>query len=534
MQSHDAPPPGVAGIRTYATLVDLIADAAQNAPTRCALRAGDVALTYAQYARAIAGFAQHLRQLGAAGRTVTVILRNGPEIAVSLFAIFQSGACANPVNADYTPRELGQILADSQPHLIVTRPELAAGVRAALPPGCSAGWIVLPEDPADGLATWTGASGEPPAPSVIDPDAVALLQYTGGTTGLPKGVELTHRQLATNIAQRERVLPSVDGDRVLCMMPLFHSFAMAMGLFLAAYARGTLVILPRYRPDWVIEAIADHAITVLPAGPTVFRGLLAALGDHGGKLGSLRVCYSGSAALSADTLQRWEARTGCHIYEGYGQTEAGPILTYAGPGHPAPAGSVGFPLSGTTLQIVDTETGRRVLQAGELGEIRARGPQIMRGYRNRPDATAEALRDGWLYTGDIGQFDDQGALFIRDRKKDMVVTGGFNVYPREVEEVLASHPGVCLAAVVGAPDPYRGEILRAAVQLFPHADCTEPELLSWCAAQLVKYKLPRNITFFELPLTQAGKIDKRAVAAKLADAQEPGTDSAKQAADAAI
>lgn len=517
MQSHDAPPPGVAGIRTYATLVDLIADAAQNAPTRCALRAGDVALTYAQYARAIAGFAQHLRQLGAAGRTVTVILRNGPEIAVSLFAIFQSGACANPVNADYTPRELGQILADSQPHLIVTRPELAAGVRAALPPGCSAGWIVLPEDPADWLATWTGASGEPPAPSVIDPDAVALLQYTGGTSGLPKGVELTHRQLATNIAQRERVLPSVDGDRVLCMMPLFHSFAMAMGLFLAAYARGTLVILPRYRPDWVIEAIADHAITVLPAGPTVFRGLLAALGDHGGKLGSLRVCYSGSAALSADTLQRWEARTGCHIYEGYGQTEAGPILTYNSPSFPMKPGRVGVALPDTEVQVVDLDTGRIVLPPGESGEVRARGPQIMQGYWQRPEETAAALRDGWLYTGDIGVFDADGHLAILDRRKEMVITGGYNVYPREVDDVLLLHPAVQEAAAFGVPDAYRGEVVHAHVVL--RGEATVDDLLAHCRANLAAYKIPVSLRIVAaIPKTKIGKIDKAAL--KLAHLQD--------------
>jgi long-chain acyl-CoA synthetase len=249
------------------------------------------------------------------------------------------------------------------------------------------------------------------------------------------------------------------------MMPLFHVFAVAMCLHLSAYCGGRLVIMPRYRADAVLDLIAAEKITRLPAGPTVFIGLLNHEKFAATDFSSLRTAYSGSAPLPEQTLRQWSAQTGTAILEGFGQTEAGPVLTYVREGSLFKVGSVGPALPQTAIEIVDAETGTKVLGVGEIREIRARGPQIMSGYRNRPKETAEALRDGYLYTGDIGELDADGYLYIRDRKKDLVIVGGYNVYPREIDEVLFAHPAVKEAASTGAPDAYYGETVRAFVVL---------------------------------------------------------------------
>jgi long-chain acyl-CoA synthetase len=346
-----------------------------------------------------------------------------------------------------------------------------------------------------------------PLPELPDPASTAVIQFTGGTTGRAKGVVLSHGAIAANIAQREAVLPTNWGDeRIICMMPLFHSFAAAMGLHLAVNAAGCLHILPRYRPDWVIDTIVQERITRLPAGPTVFNSLLAFDGLRRDRVVSLRSAWSGSAPLSAETLRRWEAATGVPLYEGYGQSEAGPILTYHGPGMVLKQGSVGPALADTQIEIVDVETGTRTMPVGDSGEIRARGPQLMTGYLDDAPATAAALRDGWLMTGDIGRLDADGYLFIEDRKKDMAIIGGYNVYPREVDEVMMTCPGVAEAAAVGVPDAYRGELLWA-FYAGEHVD-----LAGWLATRLVKYKHPARIIRLDmLPKTAVGKIDKQAL-----------------------
>jgi long-chain acyl-CoA synthetase len=285
-----------------------------------------------------------------------------------------------------------------------------------------------------------------------------------------------------------------------------------MCLHLAAYCRGALVILPRYRPELAIAALAAERITAFAGGPTVFTGMLAHPDLAAARFPSLRVSYSGSAPLPEEVLRRWEAATGCPILEGYGQTEAGPVLSFNPQDGRRKPGSVGIAVPGTAIEIVDTTTGTTVLPVGERGEIRASGPQIMRGYRNLPEETAAALREGWLYTGDIGELDGEGYLFIRDRKKDMAIVGGYNVYPREIDEVLFAHPDVLEVAAIGVPDAYRGEIIRAFVVPRPGRRPSGEELLAHCRANLAKYKVPASIELVAaLPKTSVGKIDKKAL-----------------------
>ena len=435
----------------------MLAAAAAARPDAEALVCGDRRLSYREYYEAVNGFAASL-----SGERIATVLGNSIEACVAMFGVLASGAQLVPMNPIYTKREIDEIVVDASPSKVVSEPfELKKGSARELP----------------------------------QEEDLALLQYTGGTTGKSKGVNLTHRAIATNVAQREALLPTkMDAERILCAMPLFHSYGMAMGLFLAANCRGTLVIMERYRPDELLHLIEQERITIFPGSPTIFTGLMAHADFARTDWSRVHTCYSGSAALPEETLRRWEQAVGAPVYEGYGQTEAGPVLSFNAVGKTRKPGSVGVPVPDTEIRIVE-------------GEIVARGPQIMQGYRNRPQETAEALRDGWLHTGDMGEFDADGYLYVRGRKKDMVIVGGYNVYPREVEEVLATHPAVAEAAVVGGPDAYKGECLHAYVTLREKTD--QDELLAYCAERLAKYKIPSTLEVLDaLPKTSVGKLDK--------------------------
>ena len=499
----------------FETVMHMLIDAAARAPDAEALICEERRLSYRGYLACVVGFARELERLGARGNRVALILGNSIETAIATFATHAAGAQLVPLNPMYTARELRQILEDAQPAVVLHEAANADIV------GPLAGEFGIPATLTLGaggrrLDGWrTETVDAPPLPA---PDAVATVQYTGGTTGRPKGVELTHRAIAINIAQREGLLPTApDRERLLCAMPLFHVYAVSMALHLAAYCRGALVILPRYRPERVLDALAREAITIFPGSPTIFTGLMGHADFAATDFSRLRLCYSGSAALPEETLRRWEAAAGCPVYEGYGQTEAGPVLSFNPVGRKSKPGSVGIPVPLTEIQIVDSVDGARVLGVGEQGEIRARGPQIMAGYRNLPRETADTLRDGWLYTGDIGELDADGWLFIRDRKKDMAIVGGYNVYPREIDEVLHLHADVLEAAAIGVPDAYRGEVIRAFVVARPGAAPDPAALRDHCARNLAKYKVPAAIEIVAgIPKTTVGKIDKQALRAMAA------------------
>jgi long-chain acyl-CoA synthetase len=432
----------------------MLAAAAAARPQGEALVCGDRRMTYGEYFSSVSHLSRQL-----SGERIATRFGNSIEACVAMFGVMASGAQLVPLNPLYTKREIDEIVADAQPASVLSSIELKPGKDIRLP----------------------------------DPESLALLQYTGGTTGKAKGVNLTHRSIAINVAQRETLLATAVGERVLCVMPLFHSYAMAMGLFLAANCRGTLVIVERYHPELVLQLIEQEKITIFPGSPTLFTGLMAHPDFHKTDWSSVHTCFSGSAALPEETLKRWEAVVGAPVYEGYGQTEAGPVLTFNSH-FGKKTGSVGKPVPLTEIRI-------------EEGEVLARGPQVMQGYRNRPQETAEALKDGWLHTGDMGELDADGYLYIKGRKKDMVIVGGYNVYPREVEEVLITHPAVAEAAVVGGPDAYKGEALHGYVAL--RAPVPVTSLLDYCRQHLAPYKIPSTLEILDaLPKTSVGKLDK--------------------------
>ncbi|MGE0565543.1 MAG: AMP-binding protein [Pseudolabrys sp.] len=494
--------------RIFPTVLHMLADAADRAPRHLALRCGDERLDYRDYVSCVAGLARELGDMR--GERVALVMTNSIDAAIATFGIWAAGAQAVPLNPAYTTHELRDIVADAAPTIIVCD---AAAKDALEPIAAKCGTArVIAVGPAARLNRWAGEGLA--LKDFPQPDDLAILQYTGGTTGRAKGVNLTHAAISTNVSQREALLPSGDDERILIVTPMYHSYAIAMGLLLAPYCRGTLSILARYRPDDTLRIIVDHRIRLFAGSPTLFVGLMAHEAFATTDFSSLGLCFSGSAALPEETLRRWESATGCPVCEGYGQSEAGPVLTFNPRQGARKIGSVGVAAPGTEVEIVDLETGTRKLATGEAGEIRARGPQIMAGYRNRPDETAEALRGGWLHTGDIGAFDADGYLFVRGRKKDMAIVGGFNVYPREVEEALCAHPAVAEAAVIGVPDSYRGEALVAYVVLRGTGGVDAQTLEAALASRLTRYKIPHDYRFCaELPKTAVGKIDKVALKA---------------------
>ena len=499
--------------RLHSSIVSMLDHTSNEWGAQAALVVDGQSLSYNELRACVLGLARWLALSGAAGQRVATLLPNSLTACIAPYAVAAAGAQHVPLNAQYTARELAYMLKDSAPALLLVDDALLDKVSllASELPGCV---IISSSQILQQLPAWCrdlqGNSLEAMYPAA---QALAILQYTGGSSGFPKGVHLSHRAIATNVSQRESVLPVGRGsERVLCVMPRFHSYAMAMGLFLCGYSGSTLVVLPGYHPERVLEAIAAYGITIFPGSPTIFTGLLACNAFASSDWRSVHTCYSGSAALQADIMRRWQEATGANIYEGYGQTEAGPVLTFNPSSGPVKIASVGVVLAQTEVQVVDLETGLRVLPPGEQGEIRARGPQVMDGYHGLPTETAESLRGGWLYTGDIGEFDADGYLYIRDRKKDLVIVSGYNVYPREVEEVLFTHPDVIDAAVVGQPDAYRGEVLRAFVVLRDGAVLDAQAMDDHCRLHLARYKVPAQIEQRPaLPKTSVNKTDKKLI-----------------------
>lgn len=353
----------------------------------------------------------------------------------------------------------------------------------------------------------------PSAPPNIEvkPQDIALLQYTGGTTGTSKGVILTHRNLVVNAVQCRNGLPKLrDGEEtVLAVLPFFHVFGMTVAMNLAIYAGFSMVLLPRFEVAKVLKAIDKYKPTFFPGVPTMYVAINNYPKLHRYDLSSLKFCLSGAAPLPLEVMERFEAITGSRIVEGYGLTEASPV-THCNPvwGLRKP-GSIGFPFPDTEARIVDPVTGAD-LPVGEIGELVVRGPQVMQGYWRRDQETANTLKEGWLFTGDLAKMDEDGYFYIIDRKKDLIIASGFNVYPREVEEVLYEHPKILEAAVVGVPDPYRGETVKAFVVLKKDQEATEEEILDFCRKNLAAYKVPTQIEFKDqLPKTLVGKVLRR-------------------------
>jgi long-chain acyl-CoA synthetase len=524
-------------------LQHLLDGAAARTPDRPAVTFFGRTLTYRALRDLSDRFAGGLQRLGfRPGDRVSLHLPNCPQFVVAYYGTLKAGGIVVPCNPLYTAREVAGQLADCGATWAVTLDLFADRVMQArsssalarvvvtrihefFPPVLRAlyplrarrhgQWPAVPADAA--VLRFADLLASPPVshPAAQAPDDLAVLLYTGGTTGTPKGVMLTHANLVANAHQVVAWSPSPPGEltTVLGVLPLFHAYGMTVVMNASLLRAGRMVLLPRFETDAVLRAIARIRPHHLPGVPTLYNALLAHPRLARYDLRSVRVCISGAAPLPAEVQARFERATGGALVEGYGLTEASPV-THVTPlvGVRKP-GSIGIPVPDTDARIVDAETGQRVLPPGEIGELVVRGPQVMRGYWNRPAETAAVLRDGWLYTGDLARTDDDGFFYIVDRKKEMLITGGFNVYPREVEEVLHAHPAVQAAALVGIPDPHRGEVGKAFVVLRPGARATAEDLLDHCRRHLAPFKVPVAVEFREsLPTSPIGKVLRRVLA----------------------
>jgi long-chain acyl-CoA synthetase len=402
-------------------------------------------------------------------------------------------------------REVRYYLDDSQAELCFAAPECADQASAAAH-RVGVSCLLVDEHFEDLLAA-------PPPAGVVDrsPSDTAVILYTSGTTGHPKGAELTHANLATNVSIVATDLLRIGPDDVVFGgLPLFHSFGQTCGLNAAIGAGACLTLVSRFAPDKVLQVLARDRVTVFEGVPTMYVALLGAPNRDDHDLSALRVCVSGGAALPLEVLRGVEAAFGCILLEGYGLSETSPVASFNHPDRARKAGSIGTPIRGVEMRLVDDD-GKDV-PPGEVGEIVIRGHNVMKGYWRRPEATAEAIVDGWFHSGDLARVDDDGYYVIVDRKKELIIRGGYNVYPREVEEVLYEHPAVVEAAVVGIPDPVLGEEVGAAVVLAPGATETAESIQAYVKSQVAAYKYPRQVWFLDtLPKGPTGKVLKREI-----------------------
>ncbi|HEY2715845.1 MAG TPA: long-chain fatty acid--CoA ligase [Solirubrobacterales bacterium] len=489
-----------------ATVPELLIEAERRHPRRSAMTLGGTAVDYAAFEDVSARLAARLADLGVgAGDRVALMLPNVPEFPAAYYAVLRRGAIVVPVNVMLNREEVATLLRDAGAKLLIGWHALAAEAGAAAAEA-GAGHLELGAiDLARSLRERERLAVEPRAAA----DATAVLLYTSGTTGTPKGAELTHANLVGNARAAASIFELAPEDTVMGVLPLFHSFGQTCTLNAVIAAGASLSLIPRFSAEAAWEAIGAGA-TVVAGVPTMYTALLAAPAAERPVRHSVRLCLAGGSSLSVEVLKQVESAFGCPVLEGYGLSETSPVASFNGTACAPKPGSVGTPIPGVEMRIVD-DAGRQ-LGVGEVGEIVIRGENVMKGYWRRPEDTAEAMRGGWFHSGDLGRIDEDGCFFVVDRKKDVVIRAGYNVYPRELEDVLHAHPAVREAAVLGVADATLGEEVGAAVVLTEPGAASAEELREFVRGRVAPYKYPRIVEIFEdLPKGGTGKVLKREI-----------------------
>ena len=512
-------------------LASLLEHSAHTFPDREAVVLGETRLTYAQVDGAANQVANLLVSRGIEpGDKVALSCPNLPFFPIIYYGILKAGATVVPLNVLLKGREVAYHLDDSDARAyfcfqgtdqLPIGQEGHAGFEQT--DSCEQFFMITvdpaAESPIAGTETLGQAmSGQSPTfeTVAVSDDDTAVILYTSGTTGQPKGAELRHRNMVSN-ALAGADLFGADADKpdtYLCVLPLFHSFGQTV-IMNGGFAFGaTVVMLPRFEADAALKTMATEQVTFFAGVPTMYWGLLGALDDSGVDVkalaASLRIAAAGGSALPVEVHKDFEKRFGVTILEGYGLSETSPVASFSPYGESVRVGSIGVPIPGVEMKLISPEPGDWADADAEVGEIAIKGPNIMKGYYGRPDATDEAIHDGWFRSGDLGRTDDDGWYYIVDRSKDMIIRGGYNVYPREVEEVLMTHPGVSLVAVIGVPHESHGEEIKAVVIRDKGTEVSEDELIEWGKEQMAGYKYPRIVEFVDaLPMTATGKILKR-------------------------
>lgn len=526
------------------TLPQMLAQSAAAAPDAAALAYFGNRISYRQLLEHVNRVAAGLQGLGLQkGDRVALMMPNCPQFVIAYFGVLRAGGIVTATSSMYTTREAVHQWNDAGVKFVIADRRLAAVVQTSVAQAPSVQRVIftgmkdyfpaqfrrmnslLAVSPPTPVKTATASAGPAtmewrqllaasaqPAPDGLTPADIACLQYTGGTTGVSKGAMLTHANLVINAHQANHWLTvgEIKPEVLVAALPMFHIFAMTCVMICGVLAGAMIVILPRFELRAALNVIRKFHPTIFHGVPTMyvaFNGVpdIQRYGFH-----SLRMCMSGGAGLPVEVRQKFESITGGKLVEGYGLTETSPVTHINPPSGSPKKGSMGLPIADTEARIVDLDTGTREMPVGEVGEIVIRGPQVMRGYWNKPEETALVLRDGWFHTGDIAKKDEDGYFYIVDRKKDMIIAGGFNIYPREVEEVLFEHPKIQEAGVVGVPDTYRGETVKAFVVVKKGMTLTADEVVAFCRERLAAYKVPRQVAFIDaLPRSGVGKYLRR-------------------------
>jgi long-chain acyl-CoA synthetase len=479
-------------------------------PDHPAIRLDDFTLSYAELREAAGQLNTLLAAAGVQpGDRVGIMLPNVPAFPIAFYGALAAGAVVVPMNPLFKSREVGYYLSDSGAKVLIAWHAVAG---EAAKGAADAGTEVLVAETADLAGLLAGHAPAAGVSSRGDADDAVIL-YTSGTTGKPKGAQLTHANMTSNADVVARTLLQNGTDDVtMGCLPLFHVFGLTCGLNATVAAGGTLTLLPRFDGARALEIIARDAVTIFEGVPTMYAAMLHSPDGDPAQAATLRTCISGGASLPLEILRGFEEKFGCVILEGYGLSETSPVASFNLPDRARKPGSIGVPVEDVQMRLVD-EAGEPS-PAGDIGEIAIKGPNVMKGYLGKPEATAEAITDGWFRTGDLAKVDEDGYFYIVDRKKDLIIRGGYNVYPREIEEVLHEHPAVAEVAVIGMPHPDLGEEIGAAVALKPGASATPDELRAFARDKVAAYKYPRHVWLVdELPKGPTGKILRREVTA---------------------
>jgi len=495
-------------------LGQLLERSAKNYPEKTALIFQGTHLSYKDLDENVNRLANGLKSLGIRkGDAVGILMTNSIQFVTSYYAIARLGGIIVPLNIMLKSDELKYILKDSQAKALLTMDsylKVAKSAQESLPQlesiivdGEHNGFVSLQE---------LMAEQEPSSLEVeLDSQDTVVYLYTSGTTGYPKGAMLSHSNLIANCQATAEHLQLKHEDCFMCVLPMFHTFAATVCMNAPLYLGAAISIIETFIPLNVMKAFSEDRVTVFAGVPSMYSVLLH-MNTNDGKfdLSALRLCISGGASLPVEVLNKVESKFGLTVTEGYGLSETSPVTNMNPPNKSRKPGSIGIAIPGVQVKIFDDQD--HELEIGQIGEVVVKGPNVMKGYYNLPEATAEALKNGWLHTGDIGKMDEDGFFYIVDRKKDLIIVGGLNVYPREVEEVIYTHPAVVEAAVIGIPDELRGEAVKAVVVLKPDLEVKEKEIIKYCRERLATYKVPRYVEFKDaLPKTGTGKILKRAL-----------------------
>jgi long-chain acyl-CoA synthetase len=507
---------GAGGEREAQNLRELLAQRARATPDKIFLfsEGDNRAYTYAEFERAVNRAALMLAARGIGkGDVVSLLLPNGVEYIIAYFACFTLGALAGPINSLLKPQEIAYVIANSEAKALVVNAEFAeqvASIKDELP---ALREVVRFDDERQATQEFTDASVEKLPDALIGPDDEAIIIYTSGTTGKPKGCLLTHANLIANARQITNWLKFTESDRLLTMMPLFHMNAVSVTTLTPLYAGGSTVVTRKFSASRFWQIINDYEVTSFGSVATMLQMLLATYPEgvpEGLKTSQLRFAMCGSAPVPAEVLKSFEETFHCLVIEGYGLSESTCRSSFNPPDERRRPGSCGMPI-GNEMRVFDEE--EREVPDGELGEIVLRGENILKGYYKNDEATARAFRGGWFHTGDIGYRDADGFFYIVDRKSDMIIRGGENIYPREIDEVLYQHPAVASAAVIGVPDKLYGEEVSAFIVLKDGTEASEEELLEFCRQRLADFKCPKSIRFIkDIPKGPTGKLLKRELA----------------------